>query len=95
MVTQDEHRVYLGLGRELRNTLRPTSLWIVLIRDDDVFCGGSLPALYSTRGKVIDLRNIIPADYNYCIHGGYDIYSNRLCSLDHQVVSACSVRFAE
>jgi hypothetical protein len=35
MVTQDEHRVYPGLGRELRNTLCPASLWIVLIRDDD------------------------------------------------------------
>jgi hypothetical protein len=36
-VTQDEHKVYPGLGHELRNTLRPTSLWIVLIRDDEMF----------------------------------------------------------
>jgi hypothetical protein len=35
MVTQDEHMVYPGSSRELRNTLRPVSLWIVLIRDDD------------------------------------------------------------
>jgi hypothetical protein len=35
MVMQDEHKVYPSLGRELRNTLHPTSLWIVLIRDDD------------------------------------------------------------
>jgi hypothetical protein len=37
MVMQDEQRVYLGSGHELRNTLRPVSLWIVLIHDDDVF----------------------------------------------------------
>jgi hypothetical protein len=37
MVMQDEHKVYPGLGRELRNTLHPMSLWIVLIRDDDLF----------------------------------------------------------
>jgi hypothetical protein len=37
MVTQDEHRFYPGSGRELRNTLRPVSLWVVLICDDDVF----------------------------------------------------------
>jgi hypothetical protein len=37
MVTQDEHKVYPGSARELRNTLWPASLWIVLIRDDDVF----------------------------------------------------------
>jgi hypothetical protein len=35
MVTQDEHKVYPGSGCELYNTLRPTSLWIVLVRDDD------------------------------------------------------------
>jgi hypothetical protein len=43
MVTQDEHRVYLGLGHELRNTLRPASLWIVLMRDDEVFEEGPCP----------------------------------------------------
>jgi hypothetical protein len=35
MVTQDEHKVYPGSGHELRNTLRPASLWIVLVCDDD------------------------------------------------------------
>jgi hypothetical protein len=35
MVTQDEHKVYPGLGHELHNTLRPASLWIVLVCDDD------------------------------------------------------------
>jgi hypothetical protein len=35
MVTQDEHEVYSGSGRELHNTLCPASLWIVLVRDDD------------------------------------------------------------
>jgi hypothetical protein len=89
MVTQDEHRVYLGSGRELHNTLCPASLWIVLMCDD-VFSGGSLPALYSTGGKVIGLRNLVPIGYNCCIHGGYDIYPNRLGFLDQQVVSACS-----
>jgi hypothetical protein len=42
------------------------------------FEGGSLPALYSTGGKVTDLRNLIPADYNSCIYGGHDVYPNRL-----------------
>jgi hypothetical protein len=51
--------------------------------------GGSLPALYSLVGKVTDLRNLILANYNSCIHKGYDIYPNRLGFLDHQVVSAC------
>jgi hypothetical protein len=37
MMTQDEHGVYLGSNHELRNTLRPMSLWIVLIRDDEMF----------------------------------------------------------
>jgi hypothetical protein len=37
MMTQDEHKVYPGSDRELRNTLRPVSLWIVLIHDDDMF----------------------------------------------------------
>jgi hypothetical protein len=32
------------------------------------FEGGSLPSLYSTGGKVTDLRNLILADYNCCIH---------------------------
>jgi hypothetical protein len=59
------------------------------------FEGGSLLALYSTGGKVTDLRNLIPVDYNCCICGGYGIYLNRLGFLDHQVVSACSARFAE
>jgi hypothetical protein len=95
MVTQDEHEIYPGSARELRNTLCPASFWIVLVRGDDVFRGGSLPALYSTGVKVTDLRNLISTDYNYCIHGGYDIYSNRLCFLDYQVVSACSARFTE
>jgi hypothetical protein len=55
MVTPDEHKVYLGLGRELRNTLRPVSPWILLVCDDDCddddddVLRGSLPALYSTR----------------------------------------------
>jgi hypothetical protein len=79
----------------LRNTLRLASLRIVLMHDDEMFWGGSLPALYNTGGKVIDLRNLILADYNCCICGGYDIYSNRLCFLDHQVVFACSTRFAK
>jgi hypothetical protein len=94
MVTQEEHEIYPGSGRELHNTLRPTSLWIVLIRDD-YDLRGSLPALYSTGGKVTDLRNLILADYNRCIHGGYNIYSDQLCFLDHQVVSSCSTWFAE
>jgi hypothetical protein len=70
-------------------------LWIVFVCDDEMFWGGSFPALYSTGDKVTDLRNLIPADYNCCIHEGYDIYSNWLCFLDHQVVSACSAWFAE
>jgi hypothetical protein len=93
-MTQDEHRVYPGLGRELCNALRPVSLWIALMMMMMCF-EGVLPALYSLGGKVIDLRNLILADYNCCICGGYDIYPNRLCFLDHQVVSACSARFAE
>jgi hypothetical protein len=35
MVMQEEHKIYLGSGYELHNTLRPASLWIVLMRDDD------------------------------------------------------------
>jgi hypothetical protein len=58
------------------------------------FEGGSLCALYSTGGKVTDLRNLIPTDYNCCIHEGYDIYPNQLCFLD-QVIFACTARFAE
>jgi hypothetical protein len=54
-----------------------------------------LPALYSVGGKVTDLRNPDLADYNCCIHGGHDMYPNRLGFLDRQVVSACSARFAE
>jgi hypothetical protein len=54
-----------------------------------------LPALYSPKGKVTDLRNPIPADYNSRIRKGYNIYPNRLGFLDRQVVFACSVRFAE
>jgi hypothetical protein len=34
---QEEHMVYLGLGHELRNTLHPMPLWIVLMRDNEVF----------------------------------------------------------
>jgi hypothetical protein len=94
MVTQGEHMVYPGSGHKLRNILRPASLWIVLIRDDDVL-RGSLPTLYSTEGKVIDLRTLVPIGYNYCIHKEHDIYPNRLGFLDHQVVSACSARFTE
>jgi hypothetical protein len=75
MVTQEEHKIYPGSGHVLRNTLRPASLWIVLIHDD-MFLGGSLPALYSTGGKVIDLRNLILADYNSYIHRGHDVYPN-------------------
>jgi hypothetical protein len=37
MVTQEEHKIYPGSARELRNTLRPASLWIVLMRDDEMF----------------------------------------------------------
>jgi hypothetical protein len=54
-----------------------------------------LPALYSPGGKVTDLRNLIPANYNSRIRRGYDIYPNRLGFLDRQVVSACSSRFVE
>jgi hypothetical protein len=54
-----------------------------------------LPALYSMGDKVTDLRNLIPCDYNSCIHGGHDVYSNRLGFLDRQVASACSARFVE
>jgi hypothetical protein len=57
--------------------------------------GGSLPALYSPEGKVTDLRNPIPGNYNSRIYRGYDIYPNQLGFLDRQVVSACSARFAE
>jgi hypothetical protein len=92
---QDEHRVYPGLGRELCNALCPASLWIALMMMMIMCFEGVLPALYSSGGKVTDLRNLILADYNCCIYGGYDIYSNRLCFLDHQVVSTCSARFAE
>jgi hypothetical protein len=95
MVTQEEHKIYPGSSRELRNTLRPASLWIVLMRDERCFEGGSLPTLYSMGGKVTDLWNLIPADYNSCIHRGHNVYPNRLGFLDHQVVSACSARFAE
>jgi hypothetical protein len=37
MVTQEEHNIYLGSGRELRNTLRLASLRIVLMHDDEMF----------------------------------------------------------
>jgi hypothetical protein len=40
---QDEHEIYLGSGRELRNTLHLVSLWVILVRDDDVFRGGPFP----------------------------------------------------
>jgi hypothetical protein len=72
--------IYPGSGHKLRNTLRPASLWIVLMRDE-MFLEGSLLTLYSTGGKVTDLRNIILADYNSCIHRGHDVYPNRLGSL--------------
>jgi hypothetical protein len=78
MVTQDEHKVYPGSGRELHNNLCPASLWIVLVCDDDDVLRGSLPALYSMGGKVTNLRNLIPADYSRYIRKGYDIYLNRL-----------------
>jgi hypothetical protein len=35
MVMQEEHKVYPGLGHELRNTLHPMSLWIVLMYDNE------------------------------------------------------------
>jgi hypothetical protein len=54
-----------------------------------------LPALYSMGGKVIDLRNLVSIDYNYCIHKGHDIYPNRLGFLDHQVVFSSFARFIE
>jgi hypothetical protein len=76
MVTQEEQKIYPGSDCESRNALCPVSLWIVLIRDDDDVLRGSLPALYSSGGKVTDLRNLILADYNCCIRGGYDIYPN-------------------
>jgi hypothetical protein len=60
-----------------------------------IYFEGSLPALHSTEDKVIDIRNLIPADYNSCIYGGHDIYPNRLSFLDRQVVSPYSARFAE
>jgi hypothetical protein len=62
---------------------------------DEMFCGGSLPALYSMGGKITDLMNLIPADYNSCIHRGHDVYPNRLGFLDQQVVSTCSAQFAK
>jgi hypothetical protein len=86
--------IYPSSGRRLCNTLRPMSLWIVLMRDL-ISWGGPLPVLYSLGGKVTDLRNPIPANYNSHIRRGYDIYPNRLGFLDHQVVSACSARFVE
>jgi hypothetical protein len=46
---------------------------------------GSLPALYSPGGKVIDLRNLVPIGYNHCIRIGHEIYSNRPGFLDRQV----------
>jgi hypothetical protein len=73
MVTQEEHKIYSGSGHELRNTLCPASLWIVLRCDDEVFWGGSLPILYSTRGMVTNLRNLILSNHNCYIHGGYDL----------------------
>jgi hypothetical protein len=83
MVTQEEHKIYPDSGRELRNTLCPASLWIVLICDDQMFFWGrSLPALYNPGGKVTDLRNLIPTDYNSYIRRGYDINPNRLGFLD-------------
>jgi hypothetical protein len=66
------------------NTLRPATLWIVLIVYQ-MNWGGSLPALYSMGGKVIDLRNLSLISYNNHIHMGYEIYPNRPGSLDHQV----------
>jgi hypothetical protein len=83
MVMQEEHGIYLGSSHVLHNTLRPTSLWIVLMRGDQMSFGGSLPVLYSPGGKVTDLRNQILANYNSCIRRGYDIYPNRLGFLVH------------
>jgi hypothetical protein len=37
MVAQEKHKIYPGSGRESHNTLHHASLWIVLMRDDDVF----------------------------------------------------------
>jgi hypothetical protein len=65
--------------------------WCVMM----CFEGGSLPALYSTGGKVIDLRNLVLIGYNSYIHGGYNIYHNRLGFVDRQVVSACSAQIAK
>jgi hypothetical protein len=56
---------------------------------------GALLVLYSMGGKVTDLKNLIPTDYNSCIYGGHDFYPNRLGFLDCQVVFACSARFTE
>jgi hypothetical protein len=39
---------------------------------------GSLRTLHNKGGKVTDLRNLILADYNCYIRGGYNIYPNRL-----------------
>jgi hypothetical protein len=43
MVMQDEHELYLGSGREQRNTIRPASLWIVLMCDEMFFEEGPCP----------------------------------------------------
>jgi hypothetical protein len=94
MVTQDEHGVYPGSGREQRNTLRPASLWIVLMYDEMFFEGGPCPP-YIVRGQGYRSKESNPSRLQLLYHGGYDIYPNRLGFLDCQVVSACSARFAE
>jgi hypothetical protein len=84
MVMQGEHK---GLSRfgplKQSNTLRIASLWIVLIVYE-MIRGGSLPALYKTGGNVTDIRNLLSIGYNNCIRMGYEIYPNRLGSLDRQ-----------
>jgi hypothetical protein len=45
---------------------------------------GSLPALYSTGGKITDLRNLVPIGYHDHIHIGHETYPNRPGSLDRQ-----------
>jgi hypothetical protein len=56
---------------------------------------GPCPPYIVRGGKVTDLKNLILADYNSCIHVGHDVYPNRLGFLDRQVVSTCSAWFTE
>jgi hypothetical protein len=55
---------------------------------------GSLPALYSTGGKVTDLRSLVPIGYNNCIYMGYEIYPNRQVPLIIKLVSVYPAWYA-